>query len=258
MPTWDPQTYARYSAERSRPFFDLVARVDAGAPASVVDLGCGSGDLTAALGRRWQQAQVLGIDSSQQMLDQAPAARGLRFEPGDVRQWSPDGPVDVLVSNAVLQWVPDHLPLLTRWVQHLSPGGWIAMQVPGNYAEPSHQLMREVASEPPFAGQLAGVLRGTDSVESPATYATALAEAGCTVDAWETTYLHVLHGDDPVLQWVRGTGLRPVLDALADDPALSAAFVGEYSARLRTAYPPAPWGTLMPFRRIFAVGQRSS
>ena len=132
------------------------------------------------------------------------------------------------------------------------------MQVPGNYTAPSHTLMREVASEPPYVGTLASVLRGTDSVADPSTYAALLADAGCTVDAWETTYLHVLQGNDPVLQWVRGTGLRPVLDTLADDPELQSAYVDTYAARLRDAYPRKPWGTLMPFRRIFAVARRAA
>jgi trans-aconitate 2-methyltransferase len=258
MPTWDPQTYARYADERSRPFFDLVAQIRADSPATVVDLGCGTGELTASLAQRWPQAQVRGIDSSPDMLAKAPNVDRLTFEHGDVRHWKPDAPVDVLVTNAVLQWVPDHLPLLQRWVQHLAPGGWIAMQVPGNYTAPSHTLMREVASEPPYAGTLASVLRGTDSVADPSTYAALLADAGCTVDAWETTYLHVLQGNDPVLQWVRGTRLRPVLDALADDLELQSAYVDTYAARLRDAYPRKPWGTLMPFRRIFAVARRAA
>ena len=259
MPSWDPQVYGRYATERARPFVDLLARVGARTPRTVVDLGCGPGELTASLAQRWADADVLGVDSSPAMLQRAATHAGprLRFEPGDVRAWRPKAPVDVIVTNAVLQWVPDHRALLQRWVGHLTPGGWLAVQVPGSFDEPSHTLMSEVAAGPAFASRLAGVLLRADSVADPATYATLLAQAGCEVDAWETTYLHVLPGEDAVLEWVRGTGLRPVLDALADDPPLRTAFVDEYAARLREAYPRQPFGTLMAFRRVFVVARRA-
>src|SRR4051812_16545738 len=266
MVTWDPQVYGRYAAERARPFVDLVARVDAAAPRSVVDLGCGSGELTASLAARWPAADVLGVDSSPAMLDRAasvagPDVPGLRFELQDASRWAPARPVDVLVTNALLQWVPGHLDLLPRWVAALAPGGWLALQVPGNFGAPSHVLMREVAALPRFARRLAGVLRGTESVGDPLDYAAVLADPGCVVDAWETTYLHVLdpageHGDDAVLAWVQGTGLRPVTDALADDPRLRDDFVATYGERLREAYPRRPWGTPLPFRRVFAVAHK--
>ncbi|MGN6303060.1 MAG: trans-aconitate 2-methyltransferase [Angustibacter sp.] len=269
MVSWDPTAYARFAAERGRPFDDLVRRVAATEPARVVDLGCGAGDLTATLARRWPGAQVLGVDSSPQMLAKAAAeaeaadlAGRLAFVEGDLADWTPDEPVDVLVTNAALQWVPQHLDLLPRWVDALAPGGWLALQVPGNFAAPSHALMREVATQPPFADRLAGVLRGTESVAQPSTYATLLADRGCSVDAWETTYMQVLDpegelGADAVLAWVSGTGLRPVLDALADDPELREQFVDTYGERLRAAYPRRPWGTLLPFRRVFCVAHKS-
>ena len=260
MPSWDPQVYARYAGERARPFVDLLARVEAGAPATVVDLGCGSGELTALLARRWPAAQVHGIDSSAAMLERAAAHAGprLMFELGDVAAWQPPAPVDVLLSNAVMQWLPDQLRVLGRWARQVAPGGWLAVQVPGNVDQPSHALMREVANLPPFAAALDGVLRGADSVAHPTTYANLLAEADFEVDAWETTYLHVLPGEDAVLEWVRGTGLRPVLDALTDDPPLRQAFVDTYAGRLRSAYPRRHWGTPFPFRRIFVVARRNT
>ncbi|HEX8497409.1 MAG TPA: trans-aconitate 2-methyltransferase [Actinomycetales bacterium] len=258
MPSWDPQVYGRYAGERGRPFTDLLARVGAVTPQTVVDLGCGSGELTAALARRWPDARVHGIDSSAAMLQRAAEHGGAKptFDQQDVTTWQPAHPVDVIVSNAVLQWVPDHLPVLEGWARQLAPGGWLAVQVPANFDAPSHALMREVAGLPPFADALDGVLRGSESVADPTTYAALLAGVGLDVDAWETTYLHVLPGEDAVLEWVRGTGLRPVLDALAGDPGLSRAFVDEYAARLRAAYPRRPFGTLLPFRRVFVVATR--
>jgi trans-aconitate 2-methyltransferase len=278
MPSWDPTRYGRFALERARPFADLLARVGAGdahgrpdgvhlEPRTVVDLGCGPGDLTASLARRWPTARVIGVDSSPQMLERAAAqpvddlAGRLTFEQGDASTWEPDAPVDVIVTNALLQWVPGHLDLLQRWMTYLAPGGWFAMQVPGNFSAISHRAMRDLTADPRFFDRLAGVLRGTESVAEPATYARLLAETGATVDAWETTYLHVLDregrfGDDAVLAWVSGTGLRPVLDTLADDPPLQQAFLDSYAATLREAYPRRPWGTLLPFRRIFAVAHK--
>jgi trans-aconitate 2-methyltransferase len=278
MPSWDPTVYGRFAPERARPFADLIARIGAPdapgepadvqpAPRTVVDLGCGPGDLTASLARRWPTARVIGVDSSPQMLDRAAAqpnedlAGRLTFEQGDASTWEPDAPVDVIVTNAMLQWVPGHLDLLPQWMGYLTPGGWFAMQVPGNFSAISHQAMRDLTRDPRFFDRLQGVLRGTESVAEPSTYARLLAETGATVDAWETTYLHVLDregrfGDDAVLAWVSGTGLRPVLDVLADDPPLQQAFLDTYAATLREAYPARPWGTLLPFRRIFAVAHK--
>jgi len=272
MVSWDPATYSRFASERRRPFDDLIARIDVEHPRPVVDLGCGPGDLTASLARRWASAEVVGVDSSPQMLERAQAeasaddvAGRLSFELGDLQDWRPaePGSVDVIVTNAALQWVPGHLDLLPALVEALSPGGLLALQVPGNFDAPSHVLMREVAAEPAFAPLLDGVLRGGESVAEPTTYATLLAEAGCEVDAWETTYVHVLDaegrfGDDAVLAWVSGTGLRPAMDALGSEPTVRQEFLDTYAARLRAAYPRRPWGTLLPFRRVFCIARKSS
>ncbi|GAB3680985.1 trans-aconitate 2-methyltransferase [Angustibacter aerolatus] len=262
MPTWDPELYGRFAAERGRPFADLLARVGHDDPRLVVDLGCGPGDLTASLTRRWPAADVVGVDSSPAMLERAAAhaCPRLRFEPADVRDWTPPEGLDVLVSNATLQWVPGHLDLLRAWVAAMRPGSWLAVQVPGNGDSPSHALMREVAATPPFDAHLPDVLTDRLTSPDPTTYAELLAGAGCAVDAWETTYAHVLDpagelGDDAVLTWVSGTGLRPVTDALADQTDLRRRFVDAYAARLRAAYPRRPWGTLLPFRRVFVVAR---
>lgn len=250
--TWDPATYLRYAGERGRPFLDLVARIGADRPRTVVDLGCGPGTLTALLKHRWPGADVTGIDSSPEMVAAADPSQGVVYDVGDLRTWSPDVPVDVLVSNAALQWVPGHLDLLPDLVDHVSPGGWFAFQVPGNFEEPSHEVRRELARDPRFAAHLDGV--ATPEAFDAAVYLDRLAELGCEVDAWETTYLHVLTGDDPVFAWVVGTGARPTLEALP--PGLREEFEEELRRALRTAYPQRTHGTVLPFRRVFAVARR--
>jgi trans-aconitate 2-methyltransferase len=252
---WDPQQYGRFASERNRPFFDLTGRIGADRPARVADLGCGPGDLTASLALRWPDAQVVGLDSSPEMIERALAHRGpsIDFTLADATDFDATG-VDVLVSNALLQWIPGQLDLLGRWARQLSPGGWIAFQVPANFASPSHRLMRETASEQPWRDRLHGVLRHDDAVAEPVAYLELLAGLGYTVDAWQTSYLHVLDGPDPVLQWVRGTGLRPVLDALT--PAEAIEFEATYAAALRQAYPRRPYGTPFPFLRTFVVAHR--
>lgn len=252
---WDPDHYLRFGGERGRPFVELLARVDLRAPARIVDLGCGPGTTTALLPRRWPGADVLGLDASEAMIKRARAAGvpGVRFERADLRAWEPDAPLDLIVTNAVLQWVPDHLALLPRLASWLAPGGVLAMQVPGNFDRPSHALLREVAADPRFAPHLTGV--AVAAAHDAVTYLHALHAAGLDVDAWETTYLHQLTGEDAVFAWVSATAARPVLQALPGD--LRERFASEYRARLRDAYPPGPRGTVLPFRRVFAVGRAS-
>jgi len=266
---WDPAQYQRYSNERSRPFFELVSRVGATSPRYVIDLGCGSGDLTVALAERWPGAEVAGVDNSAEMLEAAqatlagfrdrdrgkPGPGSLSFRHGDVAEFAPSRAPDVIVSNAVLQWVPCHRELLPRWAGMLAAGGWLAFQVPGNFDQPSHHLLRELAGSARWREQLAGVAV-TRQTHHPGDYLELLAAAGCEVDAWETTYLHILHGDDAVLDWYKGSGLRPVIAALRPDQA--AEFLDEYAARLRAAYPARGFGTVLPFRRVFVVARRSA
>lgn len=251
---WDPGQYQRYPDERGRPFFELLARVRAERPGYVVDLGCGPGNLTATLPDRWPGAVVEGVDSSPEMIERArryPALGRLGFIVADLREWWPTRPVDVLVCNATLQWVPRHRDLLPRLAGALAPGGWLALQVPGNYAAPSHAILRELATSPRWRDRLGGVLRA--GVAEPEEYVEVLAGLGCAVDAWETTYLHLLGGDDPVLEWMKGTGLRPVLAVLG--VAEQEEFLAEYGRRLRAAYPRRRYGTVLPFRRIFCVAR---
>ena len=252
---WDPAQYGRFAAERDRPFFDLTARIGASAPRHVVDVGCGQGHLTARLAERWPGAVVEGFDSSLQMIADAASVAGVTFSVADARDWQPGADVDVIVSNAALQWIPEHQSLMARWAASLPSGGWLAVQVPGNFDSPSHVLMRRLAGEPRWAPKLADVVRHADAVGTPESYASVLLDAGLHADVWETTYLHVLAGDDPVLEWVRGTGLRPILAALS--PADAEAYAAELAVLLRSAYPAGPHGTVFPFRRVFAVGWKS-
>ena len=254
---WDPQQYARYDSERNRPFFDLVGQVGASAPAAVVDLGCGPGELTATLTSRWPSARITGLDSSPEMIERAQtyASDTVSFELADAADFSANG-VDVVVSNALLQWVPAHRALLTRWADELNDGGWLAFQVPDNFSSPSHVLMREQAESARWRDQLGGLLRHDDATASVEDYLALLAGSGLQVNAWQTTYLHVLAGDDPVLEWVRGTGLRPVLGALSAEDATE--FEAGYAERLRSAYPRREFGTVFPFRRTFVVASKGS
>ncbi|MGP7996301.1 MAG: methyltransferase domain-containing protein [Streptosporangiaceae bacterium] len=188
--------------------------------------------------------------------DPGPAAADgsrLAFALADIRTWQPGRPVDVFTCNAVLQWVPGHLSLLTSWAGWLAPAGWLAFQLPGNFDQPSHTILRDLAASTRWRPLLHGVQLNRQAMD-PAVYLDVLAAAGCEVDAWETTYLHVLHGENAVLDWYRGSGLRPVLAALT--PEDGAEFTADYGAQLRAAYPAAPYGTVLPFRRIFVVAHR--
>jgi trans-aconitate 2-methyltransferase len=271
---WDPAVYHRYGSERSRPFADLTARIGAEQPRAVVDLGCGPGELTATLAERWPNAAVTGLDSSPDMIAKARTLdTPVTFGVADVRDWRPAPDVDVLVTNAALQWVPGHQELLGRWARELPSGAWIAMQVPGNFDAPSHRALREVARSAPFAAAVGDLVREVP-VEDPMGYAELLLAAGARVDAWETTYLHLLpddggaaagatpHGTEhastehPVLRWMEGTALRPVRAAL--DEAAWRDFRVALAERLTAAYPARNSVVAFPFRRIFVVARTPS
>lgn len=248
---WDPDTYLAFGEHRARPFHDLLARVAAHEPRRVADLGCGPGTLTPLLAQRWPHAQLEALDSSAEMVAAA-RERGVPAELADVRSYSPAPDTDVVVCNAVLQWVPGHEGLLRHWLAELPDRAWLALQVPSNLAAPSHAEVGRLAAEPRWRELLD--LRGPDAVLEPGGYAALLEGCGAEVDVWETTYLHRMTGQDPVLEWITGTALRPVRAALSAKDW--SAFRDELAPRLRAAYPAGADGvTWFPFRRIFAVAQ---
>jgi trans-aconitate 2-methyltransferase len=256
---WNPEQYHRYSDERSRPFFELLAQVDHPGPHTIADLGCGSGELTSTLLERWPSARIYGVDNSEAMLDAAAQyaiSERLSFELADLAAWQPAAPLDIIFSNAAFHWLPDHSALLTHLVNLLAPRGVLAFQVPGNFDFPSHAILKQIRTSPRWADKLGWGADRSAASQSPTWYFELLTSAGLRVNAWDTTYLHLLHGDNAVLEWVKGTALRPVISTL--DAEEQAEFTAEYAARLNAAYPPQAYGTLFPFRRIFVVASKPS
>jgi len=257
-PVWDSRQYLRFEAERTLPCRDLVRRIELQAPRKIVDLGCGPGTSTGVLLQRWPQAEVLGVDSSPEMLQVARRAHpSVRWIEDDLRRWNPVSTLDLVFSNAVLQWVPDHrteLPRLWRWV---APAGALAFQVParGTPAPPWVQTFRAVLQRPPWDAYTQGD-GNPFPVLSPEDYYDLLSPVAERVDLWDTEYQHVLPGPDAVVEWVRGTSLRPWLQRLPSE-AERAAFLGEFTRAIGDAYPSRPDGhVVFPFRRRFVVGYR--
>ena len=251
---WNPDTYLEFADHRGRPFHDLLSRVAAPHPRRVVDLGCGPGNLTATLTERWPDAVLEAWDGSAEMVAAA-RGRGLDARHGAIEDWEPEPDTDVVISNAALQWVPTHRDLLVRWAGQLPAGAWIAFQVPGNFDAPSHHAVRELARREPFVEPLRDMpWRDVGQVDDPDRYAGLLTDAGCTVDAWETTYLHQLAGDTPVLDWITGTALTQVKSRLSEEAWQQ--YRREIIPMLAEAYPRRADGTTyFPFRRVFVVAR---
>jgi trans-aconitate 2-methyltransferase len=253
--SWDPSQYLKFAGERMRPAVDLLARVPAAAPKTVVDLGCGAGNLAPLLAARWPQAQLTGVDSSPEMLARARAAHPqARFEQADIGAWRPARPVDVLYSNAALHWLDGHERLFPALLDAVAPGGWLAVQMPRNFGAPSHTTIVETLEQGPWRARLEPQLR-REPVAAPGFYWRLLEPLAAELQVWETEYLQVLEGDNPVAEYTKGTWLKQFLDLLQD--AERAAFEAAYRARVRAWYPPEADGrTLFPFRRLFLVAQR--
>lgn len=254
---WDPEKYRQFNDERARPAQDLMDRIPAFPAAHIVDLGCGAGEQAVQLARRWPDATVVGVDSSSQMLDKAReiSTQNVTWKQADIGEYEPDGCIDLVYSNAALQWIGDHDAIFPTIVEWIKPGGVIAIQMPRNFDAPSHQVMREVAAEGAWASRLQGV-RDVSPVAEPERYYDILRPHVQHLDIWETMYVHVLDGNDPVAHWTRATGLRPFLNRLADD-AEREVFFGTYAKKLRAHYPKQADGmTLFPFQRLFMIARR--
>lgn len=261
--SWDPTQYLKYSSERLRPALDLLARIPLTAPERIVDLGCGAGNVTAFLAQRWPRARIVGVDNSSEMLDKARASvtGGATREwiEADIAAWSPAEPVDVVYSNAALHWQDDHARLFPQLFEWVAPGGVLAVQMPDQFAAPSHLALAEVVAATRWRDRL-GPLRRSSPVLPAADYFRLLGELAQRVDAWTTEYLHVLPASrdevHPVVAWMQGTTMTPFLAAL--DAAAAQAFIGDVSARVGQAYPKLPDGrVLFTFRRVFLVASRA-
>jgi trans-aconitate 2-methyltransferase len=253
---WDPAKYERFRGERARPFFDLLARVPDGAVRRAADLGCGTGDLTRTLLDRWPQTSLWGVDHSEEMLARAaegPAQPRLRFVRADLARWEPEGPLDRIVSNAVLQWLPGHGELLERLTRFLAPEGVLAVQVPHNRGQGAFRLLEELVLETPWRERLREAGR-LPSIESPQFYAERLLGLGLEVELWETTYHHRMGAAAEIVQWMEGTALRPLLEVLAKPEQKE--FLDALVARISPLHPRGPHGIFFPFRRLFFVASK--
>ena len=255
--SWSAAQYSKFESERSRPVRDLLAHVPNTAVAHAVDIGCGPGNSTELLQQRFPEAAVSGLDSSPDMIA---AARkrlpGVRFDIGDITHWQGGGSrFDVILANAALQWVPDHAALFPALLARLAPGGSLAVQMPHTLEEPASRLMREIASDGPWTQRLAGLASTRVIRHSADWYYRLLRKSGSAVDIWITTYLHPLAGAGAVVEWFKGSGLRPYLAAL--DAAEQSEFIARYQAAIAQAYPAQSDGTLLlPFPRLFFVATR--
>jgi trans-aconitate 2-methyltransferase len=253
--TWNPEQYLKFAEPRLRPAVDLLTRIDAANPARVFDLGCGAGNVTRLLKTRWPDAQITGVDDSKQMLARAAEnLTGVTWVQQSLANWQPEESADVIFSNAALHWLPDHRALFAKLVNQLAPGGVLAVQMPRNFGAPSHTMIAETVLAGPWRESLEPLLRPAP-VATPEVYYDLLSGVVKHLDIWESEYLQVLEGVDPVKEWTKGTWLTQFLDAL-DAPG-AAAFEADYAARVRVAYPTRDDGkTLFPFRRLFILATK--
>lgn len=249
---WDPAQYLKFAGPRLRPALDLLQRIDIEAPSVVYDLGAGAGNVTRLLAARWPAAELTGVDSSAEMLTKAAAENpGIAWQQADLANWRPSRPADVIYSNAALHWLDGHAELMTELLTCLKPGGVLAVQIPRNFGAPSHTSITDTALAGPWRATLEPLLRPSPVAE-PAVYYDMLAPRAAALDIWETEYLQVLDGPNPVKEWTKGTWLSPLLAAL-EEPERGR-FEAAYGDRVAAFYPPRRDGrTLFPFRRMFLI-----
>lgn len=255
---WDPAQYLKFERERTQPAIDLAARIDVPCPRRIVDLGCGPGNSTAVLHRRWPEAEIIGLDSDEEMLRTArrdyPRHYWLQQ---DAASWESRGGFDIVFSNALLQWLPDHAAVINRWFQAVEPNGSLAVQIPVNFKSPIHQHILEVADDPNWKAQLASAKRALYAQKS-GNYYDILSPLSKRIELWLTEYCHILPGAEDIIEWMRGTGLRPFLAALENDEDRKR-FEAEVLDRVKKSYPPQADGrVLFPFRRLFFIAYRET
>lgn len=252
--TWDPNVYLEFTDQRLRPAVDLLARVPLAEARTVYDLGCGPGNVTRLLAERWPRARVTGVDASPEMLAKAETIPNIVWQQADLAKWGAESPADLVFSNATFHWLDDHQVLFPHLMRQVAPGGFLAIQMPRQHLNPSHQILFELVRERPWTSLVAAIREHAS--HAPGDYYEWLAPQAAMLDIWETEYLHVLDGEDPVLSWFKGSVLRPVLDRL--EPSRQPEFLRVYGERLRAAYPARSDGkTLLPFLRIFIVAQKA-
>jgi trans-aconitate 2-methyltransferase len=256
MADWNAEQYLKFEDERTRPSRDLLAQIPLTDARKVVDIGCGPGNSTELLVKRWPQAAVTGVDTSADMLRQARERLPQQtFIEANIAHWVPTAGTDVLFANAVFQWVPGHLKQLQRLLGSLVPGGVLAVQMPDNLDEPSHVLMREVALQEPWRKTLTEAARLRDALPKPGAYYDALGPLCTRLEIWHTIYNHVLEDAGAVVEWVKGTGLRPFVDPL--EPSERKQYMAEYTARIAASYlPQADGKVLLRFPRVFILAVR--
>ena len=252
---WDPAQYLKFADHRVRPAIDLLNRVDLQSPGVAYDLGAGTGNITEMLAKRWPGTRVIGVDNSQEMMERAERVENLEWQQGDIGNWRPDRPADLIFSNAALHWVDGHTELFTGLMSSVAPGGLFAVQMPRNFGALSHTSISEAALGGRWRSLLEPLLRPAP-VEPPQFYVRVLSPLASSLDVWETDYIQILTGDNPVKEWTKGTWLKPLLDAL-EEPERSE-FEKMYAELVEKAYPKESDGTtLFPFKRMFIVARKA-
>ena len=252
---WNPKQYNKYAEERARPAKDLIAQISLENPKVIYDLGCGPGSVTNALQEKWPGAKLTGIDNSEQMLEKAKSTYPtIKWEQASISDWKPDEAADLIFSNAALHWIPDHPAVIKSVFESLNSGGVFAMQVPNNFKLPSHQSLYELASLGEWKDSLESAIPH-EPILSREAYYQLLTSYADEINIWQTEYMHVLEGETPVLDWVKGSALTAFLPRLSQER--QALFLSAYQDKLAQVYPKQANGkTLLTYRRLFIIARK--